>query len=29
MSDFHCEDCNEKFQLKSSKHGFSKYVLDR
>lgn|GEM_PF-3649629 len=28
VSDFHCEDCNEKFQLKSSKHGFSKYVLD-
>ncbi|MHB1869224.1 MAG: DpnI domain-containing protein [Nitrososphaerales archaeon] len=28
VSDFHCEDCDEKFQLKSSKHGFSKYVLD-
>ena len=28
VSDFHCEDCNEKFQLKSSRHGFSKYVLD-
>ncbi len=26
--DFHCESCNEKFQLKSSNHGFSKYVLD-
>ena len=28
VSDFHCRDCDEKFQLKSSRHGFSKYVLD-
>ena len=27
-SDFHCSDYNEKFQLKSSSHGFSKYVPD-
>lgn len=28
VADFHCGRCDERFQLKSSSHGFSRYVLD-